>query len=151
MKWAGYSIIPRFQAQVCLTSVITENPFKSKSFSITVLRFQLAQATRAKCLLLMGDWGLALESAEQVLEVDKNFVKAILVKAESLYNTCDFEHALIYYHRGQVPKLWFTLVLVLWMSRTSQQIISLTRLVDFLLLLRDNLLQIFCFLHPKQK
>ena len=76
----------------------------------------------------MGDWGLALESAEQVLEVDKNFVKAILVKAESLYNTCDFEHALIYYHRGQVPKLWFTLVLVLWMSRTSQQIISLTRL-----------------------
>ena len=79
----------------------------------------------------MGDWGLALESAEQVLEVDKNFVKAILVKAESLYNTCDFEHALIYYHRGQVPKLWFTLVLVLWMSRTSQQIISLTRLVDF--------------------
>ena len=53
----------------------------------------------------MGDWDLALESAEQVLEVDKNFVKAILVKAESLYNTCDFEHALIYCHRGQVGGL----------------------------------------------
>ena len=63
---------------------------------------QIAQATKAKCLLLMGNWPLALYSAQQVLDVDKNFVKAIYVKAESLYNTCDFEHALIYYHRGQV-------------------------------------------------
>ncbi len=38
----------------------------------------------------------------QVLWVDKNFVKAIYAKAESLYNTCNFEHALIFYHRGQV-------------------------------------------------
>ena len=53
----------------------------------------------------MGNWGLALESAQQVLEVDKYFVKAIYVKAESLYNTCNFEHALIYYHRGQVNKV----------------------------------------------
>ncbi len=52
----------------------------------------------------MGNWALALESAQQVLEVDKHFVKAIYVKAESLYNTCNFEHALIYYHRGQVIK-----------------------------------------------
>ncbi len=50
----------------------------------------------------MGNWDLALESAQQVLEVDKYFVKAIYVKAEALYNTCNFEHALIYYHRGQV-------------------------------------------------
>jgi hypothetical protein len=35
---------------------------------------------------------------------DKTFVKAIYAKAESLYNTCDFEHALIFYHRGQVSK-----------------------------------------------
>ncbi len=27
------------------------------------------------------------------------------MKAESLYNTCNFEHALIYYHRGQVLHL----------------------------------------------
>jgi hypothetical protein len=52
----------------------------------------------------MGNWSSALDSAHQVLAIDKKFVKAILVKAESLYNTCSFEHALIYYHRGQVRK-----------------------------------------------
>jgi len=50
----------------------------------------------------MGNWNLALEASEQVLAVDKNFVKAVYVKAESLYNTCDFEHALIFFYRGQV-------------------------------------------------
>ena len=59
----------------------------------------------AKCHLQMGNWALALKSSQQVLETDKRFVKAILVKAESLYNTCSFEHALIYYHRGQVNKI----------------------------------------------
>jgi hypothetical protein len=54
----------------------------------------------------MGNWHLALEAAEQVLVVDKNFIKAVYVKAESLYNTCDFEHALIFFYRGQVP-FWF--------------------------------------------
>jgi tetratricopeptide (TPR) repeat protein len=57
---------------------------------------------KAKCHLLMGNWSNALDSAEQVLKIDKKFVKAIFVKAESLYNTCSFEHALMYYYRGQV-------------------------------------------------
>ncbi|TRY76306.1 hypothetical protein TCAL_06373, partial [Tigriopus californicus] len=59
------------------------------------------QATRAKCYLLMGRWNEACHSAEAVLEDDKTYVKALLVKAEALYNTCDFEHALVLFHRGQ--------------------------------------------------
>ncbi len=31
-------------------------------------------------------------------------MKALLVKAEALYNTCNFEHALVLFHRGQVSK-----------------------------------------------
>ncbi len=37
-----------------------------------------------------------------MLKADKTYVKALLVKAEALYNTCNFEHALVLFHRGQV-------------------------------------------------
>ncbi len=59
-------------------------------------------ATLAKCYLLMGNWDYANQAAELVLTEDKNFVKAIYAKAESLYNTCCFEHALVLFHRGYV-------------------------------------------------
>ena len=48
----------------------------------------------------MGDWKYAEMAAEVVLDVDKYFVKAIYAKAEALYNTCQFEHALVLFHRG---------------------------------------------------
>ena len=35
------------------------------------------------------------------MKTDKNNVKAILIKAESLFNCCQFEHALLLFHRGQ--------------------------------------------------
>ena len=41
-------------------------------------------------------------AAEIVLSDDKKFVQAIYAKAEALYNTCQFEHALVYFVRGQV-------------------------------------------------
>jgi len=63
-----------------------------------------AQSTRARCLLMMGKWEDASRAADQVLKRDKTFVKALLVKAEALYNTCDFEHALVLFHRGQVVR-----------------------------------------------
>ena len=63
---------------------------------------QYNQATRAKCFLLMGQWEKACRAADVVLVEDKAFVKALVVKAEALYNTCDFEHALVLFHRGQV-------------------------------------------------
>ena len=50
----------------------------------------------------MGHWEEALRSANEVLATDKAYVRALLVKAEALYNTCSFEHALVLFHRGQV-------------------------------------------------
>ena len=47
----------------------------------------------------------ALEDAEDVLYQDPEFVKAIFGKAESLFNICHFEHALLFYCRGQVGPL----------------------------------------------
>ena len=44
----------------------------------------------------------AQETAEKVLDADCNHVKAIFAKAESLYNTCQFEQALMLFHRGSV-------------------------------------------------
>ena len=62
----------------------------------------IVQSTRAKCLLFMGKWEEARNAADTVLDVDKKYVKALLVKAEALYNTCKFEHALVLFHRGLV-------------------------------------------------
>ena len=67
--------------------------------------FQLAMATLARCHLVMGNWEYAQMSAEIVLDHDKTFVQAIYAKAEALYNTCQFEHALVYFVRGQVRKI----------------------------------------------
>lgn len=64
-------------------------------------------ATLARCHLVMGNWEYARMAAEIVLGVDKVFVKAIYAKAEALYNMCQFEHALVYFVRGQVCRLFF--------------------------------------------
>ena len=42
--------------------------------------------------------------AEEVLEIDNTNVKAIFAKAEALYYNCEFEQALVTYHRGSVSK-----------------------------------------------
>ena len=52
----------------------------------------------------MGYWKHATIAAEIVLSTDKNFVKAIYAKAEALYNTCQFEHALVLFHQGKVMR-----------------------------------------------
>ncbi|KAJ9586817.1 hypothetical protein L9F63_019603 [Diploptera punctata] len=59
-----------------------------------------ALVARSKCYLLLGEPQLALKDAETALQVDKNFIRAIFQKAESLYHLGDFEHSLMYYHRG---------------------------------------------------
>jgi hypothetical protein len=53
----------------------------------------------------MGNWENALEAAEDVLEEDKHNIKATYVKAESLFNICEFEHSLVLFHRGLVSVL----------------------------------------------
>ena len=47
----------------------------------------------------------ALNDANLVLDSDPFFVKAKYAKAESLYNMCQFEHALLHYHQGLVRTL----------------------------------------------
>ena len=75
------------------------------NFHFYIQTLQEALANLAKCHLLLGNWTAAKETAEKVLSVDCNHVKAIYAKAESLYNTCQFEQALMLFHRGSVNHL----------------------------------------------
>ena len=56
----------------------------------------------AKCHLMMGNFTDAMKAAEIVLSKDRKNIQAIQVKAESLYNSCFFEHALVLFYRGKV-------------------------------------------------
>ena len=57
-------------------------------------------STRSKCNLKLGHWREALEDAEEVLEKDTNYVKAVYCKSEALFNLCYFEYALLGYQKG---------------------------------------------------
>ena len=57
-------------------------------------------STQALCLAKLGDFDLSQRSAEAVLRLDPACVEAIWIKAESLYNNCDFEHAMAVFSRG---------------------------------------------------
>ncbi|XP_067006824.1 outer dynein arm-docking complex subunit 4 isoform X1 [Anabrus simplex] len=59
-----------------------------------------ALVARSKCYLLLGEPQLSLQDAETALKVDKSFIRGIFQKAEALYHLGDFEHSLMYYHRG---------------------------------------------------
>ena len=50
----------------------------------------------------MGNWSDAMKAAEIVMSKDRKNVSALMIKAEGLYNSCFFEHALVLFHRGQV-------------------------------------------------
>ena len=54
----------------------------------------------------MGNWVVAIKSSEDVLTVDPSNYKAILVKAEALFNLCYFEHSMVLFHRGQVSSAY---------------------------------------------
>ena len=56
----------------------------------------------AKCHLMMGHWTDAMKASEIVLSRDKKNIQATQIKAESLYNSCFFEHALVLFYRGKV-------------------------------------------------
>lgn len=55
---------------------------------------------RSKCHLQLGNTALALQDAEDSLLDSKKFHKGLYQKAEVLYSMGDFEHALMFYHRG---------------------------------------------------
>ena len=56
---------------------------------------------QAELELQTGDYQSALKSAGTILVQRKNSWKAIYIRAECLYNMCEFEHALIMYHKGK--------------------------------------------------
>jgi hypothetical protein len=62
-------------------------------FDILILQAELELVTR--------DFKSALKTAGTVLRERKKSRKAIFIKAECLYNLCQFEHALIMYHKGK--------------------------------------------------
>ena len=66
------------------------------------MNFQASKVAFARCHLLMGSWQEALDAAQVVLNEDKRNIKSIYVKAEALFNLCEFEHSLVLFHRGLV-------------------------------------------------
>ncbi|XP_037916712.1 tetratricopeptide repeat protein 25 isoform X2 [Hermetia illucens] len=59
-----------------------------------------ALISRSKCYLLLGEPGKALQDAETALNLEKNNIRAIYQKAESLYFLGQFENSLMFFHRG---------------------------------------------------
>ena len=60
----------------------------------------LIMSTQALSLAKIGDFNLSQKSAETVLMMDPLCLEAIWIKAESLYNSCDFEHAMTVFSQG---------------------------------------------------
>lgn len=59
-----------------------------------------ALIARSNCYLQLGEPQKALEDAETALNADKANIRAIYQKAESLYYLGQFEHSLMFFHRG---------------------------------------------------
>lgn len=56
--------------------------------------------TRSKCYLLLGEPAKGLADAEEALAADTANIRAIYQKAEALYFLGQFEHSLMFFHRG---------------------------------------------------
>ena len=54
----------------------------------------------AQCYLDLGEFDTSKKWAEDVLKNDPNYIPAVLIKGESLYNICDFEHAMVVFSSG---------------------------------------------------
>ena len=88
-----------------------ESPFSTEPKTQRLFRYFLSLITHvlqkaltllARVHLLTNNWGAATDAADMVLSVDKKCTKAIQVKAEALFNVCQFEHALVHFYRGMV-------------------------------------------------
>ncbi len=56
---------------------------------------------RSKCYLQLGNTEEALKDVEYAMKEDKKYHKGLYQKAEVLYSMGEFEHALMFYHRGR--------------------------------------------------
>lgn len=61
---------------------------------------QVALIARSKCYMKIGVPEKALEDAEAALNLNGNNIRAIYQKAEALYYLGNFEHSLMFFHRG---------------------------------------------------
>ena len=55
--------------------------------------------------MLCSQWPDAMSAADKALKLNGKDYKAMLIKAEALFNLCQFEHALVVFHRGQVSDM----------------------------------------------
>ena len=69
---------------------------------INMIKKQLTYDSNSYGLNLNIDY--ILFQFQKVLMMDKKFLKAYIIKAEALFQICQFEHALLIFHRGQVSK-----------------------------------------------
>uniref|UniRef100_A0A1A9WXJ9 Outer dynein arm-docking complex subunit 4 n=1 Tax=Glossina brevipalpis TaxID=37001 RepID=A0A1A9WXJ9_9MUSC len=87
-----------------LKEIKNANPENAINFFSKALEFNNvdvnALVSRSKCYLLLGEPYKALHDAETALKEDKNNIRAIYQKAESLYYLGQFEQSLMYFHRG---------------------------------------------------
>ncbi|XP_050528852.1 uncharacterized protein LOC126898641 [Daktulosphaira vitifoliae] len=86
-------------ARHCMNDVKVSLDFIDKALELSP-NDKAALVSRSKCYLLLGQPHLALKDAEVALKEDSTYLKAIYQKAEALYHLGDFEHALVFYHRG---------------------------------------------------
>ena len=56
--------------------------------------------TLAEIEMKKGNYQKALKTSGTILRMEKSNLRAIFVRAEALFNMCDFEHALVLYHKG---------------------------------------------------
>ena len=67
---------------------------------------------QAQSLLMLGQYTAAWKFAEIALVRDNTFIEAVFAKAEALYNTCNFEHALSLFYKGKVAIIIINLMIL---------------------------------------
>ena len=74
-------------------SLISAEKWSGEKVPVSVL------ATKASVLACLGQFEKSLSMAELVLSEERQHCLALSVKADSLFNLCMFEDALVMYHR----------------------------------------------------
>ena len=76
-----------------MLSLISAEKWSVEKVPVSVL------ATKASVLASLGQFEKSLSMAELVLSEEREHCLALSVKADSLFNLCMFEDALVMYHR----------------------------------------------------
>ena len=77
-----------------MESLISAEKLCKEKLPVSVL------ATKASVLACLGQFEKSLSMAELILTEERQHCLALSVKADSLFNLCMFESALVMYHRS---------------------------------------------------